>query len=48
MVRHFNDDMLLSPVDPVEAMFCLYEAEIDIQATMKTARMALNRIATEQ
>lgn len=49
IVLNTNDTCLFlrSPVDAMEAMFCLYEAEIDIQATMETARTAFNRIATE-
>jgi hypothetical protein len=38
---------LRSPIDPMEAMFCLCEPGIDIDRALKTARTTLNRIATE-
>jgi hypothetical protein len=36
-----------SPVDPMEAMFCLCEPEIDVDGALKAARTTLNKIATE-
>ena len=38
---------LRSPVDPMEAMFCLCETGIDVDDALKMARTTLDRIATE-
>jgi len=38
---------LRSPVDSMEAMFCLCAPQIDIENAMAIARTTLNRIATE-
>lgn len=38
---------LRSPVDSMEAMFCLCAPQIDIDNAMSSARATLNRIATE-
>ncbi|MGR3661845.1 MAG: hypothetical protein ACU0CA_11775 [Paracoccaceae bacterium] len=38
---------LRSPVDSMEAMFCLCAPQIDIDNAMSSARTTLNRIATE-
>lgn len=39
---------LRSSMDPMEVMFCLYDAEIDVEGAIKFARTTLNSIATEE